>query len=45
VEVVSDLTERVRNMGPMGEFKELALEEQWSGQLDSPELKEAYNQI
>jgi len=27
------------------EFKELATEEQWSGAIDSPELKEAYNQI
>ncbi len=45
VEVVTELTERVRAMGPMNEFKELALEEQWSGKLDSPELKEAYNAI
>ena len=45
VEVVTDLTERVRSMGPMQEFKELALEEQWSGKLDTPELQEAYNQI
>jgi hypothetical protein len=45
VEVVTELTERVRAMGQMTEFKELALEEQWSGKLDSPELKEAYKQI
>jgi len=45
VEVVTDLTEKVRAMGPMVEFKELATEEQWSGAIDSPELKEAYNQI
>jgi coenzyme F420-reducing hydrogenase delta subunit len=45
VEVVTDLTEKVRAMGPMTEFKELAMEEQWSGAIDTPELKEAYNQI
>ena len=45
VEVVTDLTEKVRAMGPMVEFKELAMEEQWSGTIDTPELKEAYNQI
>ena len=43
--MVTDLTEKVRGMGPMHEFKELALEEQWSGKLDSPELQEAYNNI
>ena len=45
VEVVTDLTERVRGMGAMTEFKELALAEQWSGSLATPELKEAYNSI
>jgi F420-non-reducing hydrogenase iron-sulfur subunit len=45
VEVVTDLTEKVCAMGPMTEFTELALEEQWSGAIDSPELKEAYNAI
>jgi hypothetical protein len=45
VEVVTDLTEKVRAMGPMTEFKELAMEEQWSGAIDTPELKEAYNAI
>ena len=45
VEVVTELTERVRAMGPMTEFKELELEEQWSGQLDTPELQEAFKAI
>ena len=45
VEVVTDLTERVRAMGPMVEFKDLALEEQWSGSLNTPELQEAYDAI
>ena len=45
VDIVTELTERVRGMGPMTEFKELELEEQWSGRLDTPELKEAYNTI
>src|SRR6266568_4845212 len=45
VEVVTELTDRVRAMGPMAEFKELELEECWSGKLDTPELKEAYNNI
>ena len=42
MEVVTDLTVRIREMGPMTEFKELELEECWSGQLDTPELQEAY---
>jgi coenzyme F420-reducing hydrogenase delta subunit len=45
VEVVTEVTERVRGMGPMTEFKELEMEECWSGQIDTPELKEAYNNI
>jgi F420-non-reducing hydrogenase iron-sulfur subunit len=45
VEVVTELTERVRAMGPMKEFKELELEECWSAQLDTQELQEAYNNI
>lgn len=45
VEVVTDLTEKVRAMGPMTEFKELAMEEQWSGSINTPELKEAYEEI
>jgi len=45
VEVVTELTERVRAMGPMREFKDLALEEQWSGSLTTPELQEAYEAI
>jgi hypothetical protein len=32
-------------MGPMPEFKELEHEEQWSAALNSPELKEAYDNI
>jgi F420-non-reducing hydrogenase iron-sulfur subunit len=43
--VVSDLTEKVRSMGAMTEFRELALEEQWSGAINTPELKAAYNAI
>jgi coenzyme F420-reducing hydrogenase delta subunit len=45
VEVVTDLTERVRQMGPMREFKELEQEECWSGALAAPELREAYDAI
>ncbi len=45
VEVVTDLTARVREMGPMLEFKDLALEEQWSGNLQSQELQEVYDAI
>lgn len=45
VEVVTDLTERVRAMGPMVEFKDLALEEQWSGGLTSPDLQSVYEAI
>lgn len=45
VEVVTELTERVRAMGPMQEFKALELEEQWSGAINTPELKEAYKAI
>lgn len=45
VEVVTELTERVRGMGPMQEFKALELEEQWSGAINTPELKEAYKAI
>jgi coenzyme F420-reducing hydrogenase delta subunit len=45
VEVVTELTERIRAMGPMQEFKALELEEQWSGALTTPELKEAYKAI
>ena len=43
--MVTGLTERVRAMGPMREFKELELAEQWSGRLDSPELEEAFDSI
>jgi len=43
--VVTELTERVRSMGPMLEFKELAFEEPWSGVLNTPELQEAYDAI
>jgi len=45
VEMVTGLTERVRAMGPMTEFKELALEEQWSGAINTAELKEAFEAI
>lgn len=54
VEVVTELTERVRAMGPMLEFKSLEHEEQWSafqaltdvpGVVNTPELKEAYDKI
>jgi len=45
VEVVTELTERVRAMGPMTEFKSLETEEQWSGALGTPELREAFDSI
>jgi F420-non-reducing hydrogenase iron-sulfur subunit len=45
VEVVTELTERVRAMGPMKEFKDLGLEEHWSGAVDTKELKEVYQAI
>jgi F420-non-reducing hydrogenase iron-sulfur subunit len=45
VEVVTELTERVRTMGPMTEFKSLETEEQWSGALTTPELREAFDSI
>jgi F420-non-reducing hydrogenase iron-sulfur subunit len=45
VEVVTELTERVRAMGPMPEFRELALEEPWSGALETKELQELYQAI
>src|SRR5512140_3673576 len=45
VEVVTELTERVRGMGPMVEFKELEMEECWSGKIDSPELQQAFENI
>jgi F420-non-reducing hydrogenase iron-sulfur subunit len=45
VEVVTELTERIRAMGPMQEFKALELEEQWSGAIDTPDLQEAYKKI
>jgi coenzyme F420-reducing hydrogenase delta subunit len=45
VEVVTGLTERIRAIGPMTEFKELEAEEHWSGALETAELKEAYNRI
>jgi len=45
VEVVTELTERVRSLGPMREFRDLALEEHWSGAVDTQELKELYQAI
>lgn len=45
VEVVTELTEHVRKMGPMVEFKELEMEECWSGKVDTPELEKAYHDI
>jgi len=45
VEVVTTLTERVREMGPMPEFKDLELEEQWSGVLSTPEMAATYRSI
>jgi hypothetical protein len=45
VEVITDLTERVRAMGPLREFVALNAEEHWSAQLDDPELKAAYQAI
>ena len=43
--MVTELTELVRAMGPMTEFKELEREECWSGKIDTPELTEAFNRI
>jgi hypothetical protein len=43
--MVTGLTERVRSMGPLIEFRELEQAECWSGKLDSPELQEAYESI
>jgi len=43
--VVSELTERVRDLGPMREFRELEAEEHWSAQLDGAELQEAFKAI
>jgi F420-non-reducing hydrogenase iron-sulfur subunit len=43
--VVTELTERVRGMGPMMEFKDLEKEEPWSGALESPELEKVYQAI
>ncbi|MDX9833533.1 MAG: hydrogenase iron-sulfur subunit, partial [Anaerolineae bacterium] len=45
VEVVTELTERVREMGPMREFLELEMEEHWSALPTAPELQAAYNAI
>jgi len=45
VEVVTEFTEKVRSMGPLTQFSQLEAEEHWSGVLDTPELKEAYNNI
>jgi hypothetical protein len=43
--MVTGLTEKIRSMGPMTEFKELELAEMWSGKVDTPELQEAYKAI
>ena len=45
VKVVTELTERVRDMGPMKEFRELEMEEHWSALPTSPEMQAAYNAI
>lgn len=45
VEVVTELTERVRAMGPMREFRELDMEEHWSAHVNTPELQAVYNAI
>jgi coenzyme F420-reducing hydrogenase delta subunit len=45
VEVVTDLTEAVRSMGPMPEFKALEAQEHWSSVVNTPELQESYNAI
>ena len=45
VEVVTDLTEAVRSMGPMQEFKALEIQEHWSSVVNTPELQESYNAI
>jgi coenzyme F420-reducing hydrogenase delta subunit len=45
VEVVTDLTEQVRGMGPMQEFKALEVQEHWSSVVNTPELQECFNAI
>jgi coenzyme F420-reducing hydrogenase delta subunit len=45
VEIVTELTERIRVMGQLTQFTELADEEQWSGALSNPELKAVYEQV
>ena len=45
LQVVSELTDRGRELGPMREFRELDAAEHWSAQLDGPELQEAYKAI
>ena len=45
VEIVTELTEKIRKMGPLTQFTELADEEQWSGALSNPELKAVYDQV
>jgi coenzyme F420-reducing hydrogenase delta subunit len=45
VEIVTELTERIRAMGQLTQFTDLADEEQWSGALSNPELKAVYEQV
>ena len=45
VEIITELTEKIRSMGPLTQFTELADEEQWSGALINPELKAVYDQV
>jgi coenzyme F420-reducing hydrogenase delta subunit len=45
VQVVTELTERIRAMGPLREFRELEAREPWSGALDTAELTEAYEAV
>ena len=45
VEIVTELTEKIRSMGPLTQFTDLNDEEQWSGALSNPELKAVYDQV
>lgn len=45
VDVVTELTDEVRTLGPMPEFRELEREECWSGRVEDPALDQVYRSI
>jgi coenzyme F420-reducing hydrogenase delta subunit len=45
VEVVTELTESLKTMGPMKEFRALEGQEHWSSLINTPELQESYDAI